>query len=338
MTNQSVAEIVQWEIQNKFSARALSFIEIGVACNAITVLSQSGIIKKLLLTGFFKTSELNKFKDKKRILIESVLKTLCNVEILSQKDNSYILSDLGYEICHSLPLINMLFVGYGNLFSKQNKIFSEIEMSSYYDLDNKAISDGCSGIPVADLENELHNFIQREAPHGLICDLGCGTGQRIIGLNKSLGVRCLGIDLCEASIEEANKSTIGNPLVSFLVADVKNLNHIWEEVEILIQCFMTHDISPKQTLLDTFFSYKNAFPNMKYFIILDVFSPDSSEKNKKFAPGFDYIHGLQGISTRNHDDTVNLFAEAGFKIELDIRSKTFPNTCLWVLRSPIKSN
>ena len=158
-------------------------------------------------------------------------------------------------------------------------------------------------------------------------------------MNKSLGAaRCLGIDLCKESIEEANKSAIGNPLVNFIVADVRNLNCVWEEVEILIQCFMTHDISPKQAFLDALSSYKDTFPNMKYLIILDVFGSDSSEKNKKFAPGFDYIHGLQGISTRNYDETISLFAEAGFRVELDVRSKTFPNTCLWILKPPTKSN
>ena len=163
MTNQSIADVAHWEIQNTFTARALSFIEIGVACNAITVLDQSGIIKKLLITGHLRTKGLNKFNDKKRILIESALKTLCHVEVLSKNGSSYILSDLGYEICNSMPLINMLFIGYGNLFSKQNKIFSETEIPDYYDLDNKAISEGCSGIPVTDLETELRNFIQREA-------------------------------------------------------------------------------------------------------------------------------------------------------------------------------
>lgn len=337
MINQSLADISHCENQNAFTSRALSFIEIGVACNAITVLDQLGIVESLQRTGLFRTKDLKKISDKKRVLIESALKTLCHVEVLSKNGNSYILSDLGYEICNSISLINMLFVGYGNLFSKQNEILSGTENPNYYDLDNEVISKGCSGIPVSDLEIELRTFIQGLAPQGIICDLGCGIGHRLIELHKLLGVRCLGIDLCWESIQEANNSVIAIPLVNFIVGDVRKLNYVWEDVEILMQCFMTHDISPKKAFLDTLSSYKVAFPNMEYFIVLDVFSSDSSEKNKKFAPGFDYIHGLQGISTRSYDETISLFAESGFRVELDIRSKTFPNTCLWILKPFPKS-
>jgi len=336
MRNHS-ADISDCEMQNTLTARALSFIEIGVACNAITVLDQSGIIKNLLITGHLKTEELKNFNDRKRVLIESALKTLCHVEVLSKNGSSYMLSDFGYEICNSTPLINMLFIGYGNLFSKQNEIFSEIENPDYYDLDNKAISKGCSGLPVSDLEAELRNFIQKLAPQGTICDLGCGRGDRLIALHTSLGIRGLGIDLCKESVEEANKLATDNSLVNFIVADVRKLNCVWKEVEIVMQCFMTHDISPKKAFLDTFSSYLDAFPNMKYFIVLDVFSSNSSGKNKQFAPGFDYIHGLQGISTRNYEETVSLFTESGFEVELDVRSKTFPNTCLWILQPSTKN-
>ena len=338
MANQLPIDASHCGIRSTLTDRALSFIEIGVACNAITVLDQAGIVEKLLNAGHLRMKDLKKFSDKTKVLIESALKTLCHVEVLSKKGGSYILSDLGYEICDSISLFNMLFVGYCNLFSKQNEIFSGTESPDYYDLDNKAISKGCSGLPFSDLETELYNFIQRLAPRGMICDLGCGAGHRLIELQKSLNVRGLGIDLCKESIEEANKSVIKNPLIDFIVADVRKLNRVWEEVEILMQCFMTHDISPKQTFLKTVSSYKKAFPNMKYFIVLDVFSSDTSEKNMKFAPGFDYIHGLQGISTRNYDETISLFTESGFEIELDIRSKSFPNTCLWILKPSKKIN
>ncbi len=337
MANQPIADIFHRRIQSTLTDRALSFIEIGVACNAITVLDQAGVVEKLLITGHLKAKDLRKFSENPRVLIESALKTLCHVEVLSKKGTSYILSDLGYEICSSMPLINMLFVGYGNLFSKQNEIFSGTKSPDYYDLDNEAISKGCSGLPVLDLETELCNFIQRVGPRGIICDLGCGAGHRLIELHKLLGVRGLGIDLCKESIKEANKLVKENPMLNFIVSDVRKLKCVWEEVEILMQCFMTHDISPKKAFLDTLYSYKRALPNMKYFIVLDVFSSDSSEKNKKFAPGFDYIHGLQGISTRNHDETIDLFIEAGYAVELDIRSKTFPNTCLWILKPSTKS-
>ena len=151
-------------------------------------------------------------------------------------------------------------------------------------------------------------------------------------MHKSLGVSCLGIDLCKESIKAANKLVRAKPLINFDVGDVRKLTRVWEEVEILMQCFMTHDISPKLTMIHTLSSYKKSFPNMKYFIVVDVFSADSNEKKKKFAPGFDYIHGLQNISTRSYDETVSLFKESGFEVELDIKSKTFPNTCLWILK------
>jgi len=333
MANQSTSDLfIRDEIQSIFTDRALSFIEIGIACNALTVLDQSGIIEKLVTSGSYREKDLKNFDENSRVLLESALKTLCHVEIVSKNSRTYILSDLGYEICNSMPLINMLFAGYGGLFSKQNKIFSSKIPGNYNDLDNEIISKGCSHIPVSDLEIELYNFIKNYKLNGVVCDLGCGAGHRIIHLHNALDIRCLGIDLCEESINEANQITSKNPAINFMVSDVKSLDCVWEDVEILMQCFMTHDISPKEAFLETLESYKKAFPKMKYFMIMDVFSSDSSEKFKKFAPGFDYIHGLQGISTRDYDETINLFKEAGFEVEHDIRSKTFPNTCLWILK------
>lgn len=329
MYDDSFQDAPSHKLPKVLTPRALSFIETGIACNAITLLDLSGLAEVLIIKGCLETKDLSNFEFRQKVIIEAAIKTLCHVGILSKKDKIYLLSDLGYEICNSIPLINMLFLGYRRLFSKQYEIFKGTEYPNYSDLDCKAIAKGCSGLPISDLEIQIHNFIKEVLPQGTVCDLGCGSGNRLLSLHKSLGVRCLGIDQSAEAIAEANQSITENVLVEFIVADVLKLNRVWEDVSILMQCFMTHDISPKQNFLETMESYKIAFPNMKYFLILDVFSSD--EINKEFAPGFDYIHGLQGIPTKNYNETIGLFIEADFRIKLNCRSKIFPNTCLWIL-------
>ena len=316
---------------NSLSARALSFIEIGIACNAITVIEKAGIFNKIIDLGYFEESKLKKQSLKKQILLKSSLKTLTHVGVLSKKKGQYSMTDLGSELWESMPIIKMLFVGYGKLFSRQTDILSK-EDFSYADLNNEAISEASKNLPLYDLEEELHEIIVKLSPSGVICDLGCGSGHRLMKLHELTGMRCLGIDLGKESIDLAKAKTSDNPFINFFQGDVTKLEEKWKEVEILMQCFMTHDISPNEFCVKTLKSYKDKFTNMRYFLVLDTFSSNTASNQDTIAPGFDYIHGLQGIPTRTYEETISLYTRAGFSIEREFKSSIFPNTCLWLLK------
>lgn len=49
-------------------------------------------------------------------------------------------------------------------------------------------------------------------------------------------------------------------------------------------------------------------------------------------PGFDYVHGLQGITPRSYEETIETFIKADFKILKELAVPNMPNTFIWVVK------
>jgi len=68
---------------------------------------------------------------------------------------------------------------------------------------------------------------------------------------------------------------------------------------------------------------------MQYLLVIDIVSP--SETLTSIMPGFDYVHGLQGLTPRNYEETIETFKKAKYEILEELEIKNMPNTFIWIL-------
>jgi cyclopropane fatty-acyl-phospholipid synthase-like methyltransferase len=173
-------------------------------------------------------------------------------------------------------------------------------------------------------------MIQKLKPKGTICDLGCGTGHKLMKICQATRRPGLGIDIDNDAFVSDKSLSVGGTNISLELGDVAKLDGVWEDIDIVLQSFVAHGFFPDDRYVSILASYQNNFPHMKYFVIVDIVSPDDSLES--FMPGYDYVHGLLGLETRSHERTVKLFTNAGYEIAKQVSVPSLPNTFIWILK------
>ena len=163
---------------------------------------------------------------------------------------------------------------------------------------------------------------------GTICDLGCGYADMLSKICYATGNPGLGFDSELKVVQEAAKIFDGSSIAVEL-GDITNLEGIWEDVTTLVQCHVFHDFTPNEVCVNIINSYLDNFPNLKSFFYVDTVTP--SAMSDELFPGFDYVHGLLGITTRNYEETIEMFSQSSYEVAKEIRLNDLPNTFLWVL-------
>lgn len=308
---------------------ALNFVSIGVGCFALTLIHSVGIVSSLIENGYFDDEALNDQKKFKNLpAIKSALLSLCLCKVLTKSDNRYFFTDLGLQLINHIGLVTMVFDGYGELMAKGVPIaFNRINHPEKY---MKGASIALSSIQFGEkVDSVVIDVIKKFKLKGTICDLGCGSADRLLKLCKATSLPGLGLDTSNEAIKIAKKAAEKYPTINIEIGDATRLEGVWEDVQVLMQCFMTHDIFPDEQLIQSLSSYRDNFPNLQYFLIVDIVAPEDTLISH--MPAFDYVHGLLGIETRKHDRFISLFSKSGYKITKEI-SIDMPNTYLWVLK------
>ena len=316
-------------VQSKPAQGALDFISAGVGCFALTLIHSVGIVTSLLKRGYFSEDELKNYKKFKNLLaIRAALLSLCLCNILTKKEEKYFLTHLGTQLVDHIGLVTMVFDGYGKLMANGVPIaFNKIKKPEKY-LKGSAIA--LSSIQFGEkIDPVMTEVIKKLRLKGTICDVGCGSADRLLRLCKETSLPGLGLDSCQEAVAIARKAAKVHQNINIEYGNALNLEGIWEDVQLLMQCFMTHDIFPDDQFIESLSSYRKNFPNLKYFLIIDIVAPEDSFASH--MPAYDYVHGLLGIETRKHERFTSLFLKAGYKIVEEV-SIDMPNTYLWVLK------
>lgn len=305
--------------------RSIDFITIGVGCNCLTIISETGLLNYLLQNGYISVNQIDVFGEFK--CIYSALITLEKCDVVKRRDNDFYITEFGRELSRYIGLITIFFDGYANLVAQQTLIARGNDLNRSQLINETAVSKASVHISERLIDPIIIQEIQEVNLSGVICDLGCGYGRMLSNICQETGNPGLGFD-SEAKVVEKAIQKLGKENITFEVCNISKLQGIWEDVSILVQCHVFHDFTPNQKCIDIMNSYLMSFPNMKYFFYIDTVSP-SSTKNALF-PGFDYIHGLLGIQTRTYEETREMFAGSRYEIIKEI-SLELPNTFLWVL-------
>lgn len=314
----------QEEQASKFST--MDFVSAGIACQAFALIERMGILDVLQTKGHFDLKSLGQFKNPPAI--KAALNSLKVSGVLEKENSRYILTSFGEQLVQQRGLITMLFDGYGPLMAKQVDIAQGniLKPSKYINGSSVALSSIQFGAD--EIDPLVIDVIKGLKPKRTICDLGCGTADRLIKVCQATGLPGLGLDDHSGAVRLAARLTRDNPHISVEKGDVSHLKGVWEDVEILMQSFMLHDIVPESEALQTLKSYKDHFPHFKYLLIVDIVAIE--DDSLVHMPGFDYIHGLQNIEPRKYQETLSLFQKSGYKIKKEYQVG-MPNTYLWLL-------
>jgi len=328
---ESTSEI---RLQTHYNSKlALNFVSNGVGCFALTLVQRVGILPLLIEKGFFSEKEIeNSEKFKNTTAIKAALLSLCLCGALTKNNEQYQLTNLGYQLAKHIGLVTMVFEGYGELIAKGVLIASGRENYPEKYINGESIALSSIQFGEKAVDPEIINIVKDLSLKGTICDLGCGSAHHLLELCKATSLPGLGLDASPEAVNVARKTTEENPNITIELADGANLEGVWEDVEVLIQCFMTHDIFPDEKFIQSLSSYRQNFPNMKYFIVIDIVAPE--ENFSSHMPGYDYIHGLLGIETRRYERFISLFSRSGYNVDREVIID-MPNTYLWVLRPHI---
>lgn len=310
-------------------------IKHAIACNSLVFLYYSSVWSELETFNMILDTSVGG-KDQSEGLT-SAINSLVDANFLSRDTAGYRLTHEGKALIDNIGLILMLFDGYAPLISKQSDIAQDkTNAIDYQSLQNgKAIANASILFGSIMLDPIVKKEVRKLSFEGILCDLGCGACTRLIDICKSLKVPGLGIEACLDVVLNAEEELYEskNTLVKCQHGDILSLKTTWPEVSVLMQFFVFHDLIHKENGAFLLRNIINSFPNLKYFVYVDIVRPSGSHPNP--MPGYDYIHGLMNVKTRTYDETNNLFQEANLVVYKEIEVEGMPNTFIWILSTSI---
>lgn len=301
------------------STDPLQFISDSMGCFALSFLAHKNILDEIAREQI----EEHSFETHRdRVAIRSAIHTLMQCKLIDRDKRPYQLTRLGKSVMSHLSLIQMLLGGYGNLLVR-----SIVEKPSRFSIHDAEIAK--SSVPFG--KNSIDPIVLEEIPllqpSKTICDLGCGIPTRLIDFCATFGVPGLGIDCSKKTLAIGKKIIKHHSNITLERGDITKLQKLWPDVDILMQYFVLHDITPESKCISVLKDYQTHFPNFRYFIYIDIVFSQAGEH----MPGFDYVHGLQNIQTRSYEETMELFKGASLNVYKERKIEKLPCTYLWIL-------
>ncbi|MEV0729276.1 class I SAM-dependent methyltransferase [Polymorphospora sp. NPDC050346] len=266
-----------------------------------------------------------------RIRIEGVLNALCRIDAVRRTADAYRLTDFGLELGRQAPVFRLWLGGYASVLADQ--ISGAVDPRS--GVRGGVVAESSSQIGSRYIDETFIQLVDSLQPAGRICDLGCGTGRRLLKICRETGQPGLGYDISADAIRAAQATVaeargLGIDL-EINQGDATTLPRNVSDVDIVTQAFMTHHIAPDDYCTAVLASYRVRFPGARYLVVFDTVSSSDPEHPELFAPGFDYIHALQNMEPRSRADALRIFDEAGYSCQQELELAV-PNSYAWVLK------
>lgn len=305
----------------------LDFLSKGLSCHALCLLKYSGILDIMLRGEEVQEKSLQLYKNPS--LIRAALATLTSVEVVIFDGGEYHLTPLGKNLGENIGFIFLPLVGYRNLLANQYNLLNNPSAWKESDIDFSSIAASSVDFGLYDLDPLILRIFQQIKPKGTICDLGCGTAKKLIEICAQLGIKGLGIEKDPAVIKANEELTNNCSFVEIIKGDITNLHEVWEDVTTAMINMVFHDITPECSCVKFLQSLRRHFPRLQCLLIADMVS--MSEDCPSVMPGFDYVHGLQGMTPRNYQETMQTFVDAGYSVINEVAVPNMPNTFVWVI-------
>lgn len=323
----SIFQKIEQKRTNKLNKlTSLDFVSIGLACHAICLLEKATLLKRL--SGGLTQKDISSSSNP--ALIRSAIITLLGSKVVEYKKEAFILTSLGNKLLEDLGSIMLPFHGYRKLLAKQYDLLNHPNDWDDTDIDFLSIAEASSNFGSRDLLPLLYNVFEHIIkPKGTICDLGCGVGDKLLSICSHLKKPGLGVEKSKETVKQAKNFLSNQNDIEIIKGDIKKLDGIWEDVDVVMVNFVYHDFSTKESL-KFLKNIKTNFPRLKFLVISDIVS--FSEKHSSIFPGFDYVHGCQGITVRDFSEIKSSFKFGNYSINFECQVENMPNTYVWVLQ------
>lgn len=312
-----------------YETQCLNFVLKGIACHALCLLKESGVLDELLnqeavniakICGNFKNSSL----------MRSALVTLVHAKVVVHTNGDLKLTEFGRRMAESIGLLTVPLTGYRRLFANQYELLNYPERFNCESIDFERVAWASKDFGKQELDQALKDVIKKINPRGTICDLGCGSGLKLQELCLLTNLPGLGIDLSDKVISEAVRTLPKHIDIEFVQGNISDLEGVWEDVDVALASYVFHDIIPNEECVKMLSSLRTTFPRLRSLIIVDIVA--SSLEDQDIMPGFDYVHGLQGVMPRTYSETMSCFSKAQYSIVEKFSVHNMPNTYIWILR------
>jgi hypothetical protein len=308
------------------SEETLDFILSGIGCNCLVFLFTCGLFDKLIKNKLLNNKEIEKCSNP--TAVKAALLTLEKCGVLEREKGNFRITSFGIALSEYIGLIRMLFDGYGDLMAMQNQIARKKIQKPSKLIRGTAISQSAVFLARNTIDPILLKEFSELKFSGTICDLGCGYARMLSQVCEATGNPGLGFD-SEPKVVAQTKKLYDRNKIHIELGDISKLHGVWEDVVILMQCHVFHDFTPSKKCINILNSFLTNFPNLKYFFYIDSVAP--ANDSNEILPGFDYVHGLLGISPRTHEETLQMFDQSNYSLLKEVAIPGLPNTFLWVL-------
>lgn len=304
-----------------------NFLTTGFACHGLCLLEEAGILSKLVKQGSYKEEEI--LKEPNPPLVRSAIVTLVDAKVLKWKKGVFTLTDFGRYLAENIGVFLLTLVGYRKLLAKQELLLQKPYEWNESDIDYQSVALSSINFGERKVDPILMELVKEIHPTGTICDLGCGTAEKLVKLCEAAQTSGLGFERDREVVKETQKFTKGHPEIEIIQADITKLSGVWEDVELGFIGMVLHDFDKEDDCITFLRSLKKHFPRMRSLIIFDIVT--MSEEVSSILPGFDYVHGLQGIQPRTHHECLEVFEKSGYEVLKEVEVPHMPNTYIWVL-------
>lgn len=304
------------------------FLNIGLACYGLCLLEEAGILSKLLeKEGSINEKDLQ--HEANPPLLRAALVTLVGAKVMEWKEDIFSLTNLGHNLAENIGTFQIPFVGYRHLLAKQDKLLKKPQHWKDSEIDYQSVA--VSSINFGDryVDPILIELVKRINPKGTICDFGCGTAEKLVKLCEATRASGLGFEKDKKVVKESWRFIKNHPEIEVVQSDITKLCGVWEDVELGFIGMVLHDLHKEKECVSFLSSLKNHFPRMRCLIIFDIVT--MSQEVPSIMPGFDYVHGLQGIQPRTYQENLAVFEKADYQVRKEVAIPHMPNAYIWVL-------
>lgn len=213
--------------------------------------------------------------------------------------------------------------GCGELFTESPRLaLTANRDGNFYHRDMRAVAIGAQLIGEDQTEQLLQAVLADLAPKR-VADLGCGSGQRIIGLaSQDPEVSCVGVDISGDAVRLASEKVTSLGLSGRVIirqADVRVLDPdpVFDDIDVVTCVFMGHDFWPFDDCVTTLRRLRNVFPTACRLLLCDVTRTGTwhGPGTPIFTLGFEFSHALMGVYIPTFAEWQRAFAASGWTCE-----------------------
>jgi phenylpyruvate C(3)-methyltransferase len=232
-------------------------------------------------------------------------------------------------ICH-LGYFLWLARGYGASFLQWAATSSDVPPKGpLIGRDGFAVAESSALIGRCFVDPTLKQVILDE-PFAKICDLGCGNANRLIqiisGDNDATGV---GVELdkkaADLAVETVRRINLQHRISIYNtnVKDISAKSALYQDVDLLLMCFMGHDLWPAERAKIAFLNFRESFKSCTRFIMADTVrvplkDDETSQQVPIFRLGFQAVHSMMRQYLPSHTEWLELFNETGWQLKRTI--------------------